>query len=78
MQRAETRGEFKALSFPDQVETVKEDLLNHFWTEDSRAIANSFFELWRNKQMQKQPKASTLQNFVSAWNKVIATAVAHG
>ncbi len=36
------------------------------------------FELWRNKQMQKQPKASTLQNFASAWNKVIATAVAHG
>ena len=36
------------------------------------------FELWRNKQMQKQPKGSTLQNFASAWNKVIATAVAHG
>ncbi len=25
----ETRGEFKDLSFTDQVETVKEDLLNH-------------------------------------------------
>ncbi len=36
------------------------------------------FELWRNKQMQKQPKASTLQNFASAWSKVIATAVEHG
>jgi integrase len=36
------------------------------------------FELWRNKQMQRQPKASTLQNFASAWNKVIATAVEHG
>lgn len=36
------------------------------------------FDLWRNKQMQKQPKASTLQNFASAWNKVIATAVEHG
>jgi len=36
------------------------------------------FELWRNKQMQKQPKASTLQNFASAWNRVIATAVEHG
>ena len=38
----ETRGDFKDLSFTDQVETVKEDLLNHFWTEDSRVIANSF------------------------------------
>jgi hypothetical protein len=32
----------KDLSFTDQVETVKEDLLNNFWTEDSRVIANSF------------------------------------
>ena len=38
----ETIGEFKDLTFTDQVETVKEDLLNHFWTEDSRVIANSF------------------------------------
>ena len=38
----ETRGEFKDMSFTDQVETVKEDLLNNFWTEDSRVIANSF------------------------------------
>ena len=38
----ETRGEFKDLSFTDQVETVKEDLLNNFWTEDSSVIANSF------------------------------------
>lgn len=38
----ETRGDFKDLSFTDQVETVKEDLLNNFWTDDSRVIANSF------------------------------------
>jgi hypothetical protein len=38
----ETRGDFKGLSFTDQVETVKEDLLNNFWTDDSRVIANSF------------------------------------
>lgn len=36
------------------------------------------FELWRNRQMAKQPKASTLQNFASAWNRVIATAVERG
>ena len=38
----ETRGEFKDLSFTDQVETVKEGLLNNFWTEDSHVIASSF------------------------------------
>jgi integrase len=36
------------------------------------------FEQWRNRQMVKKPKASTLQNFASAWNRVIATAVERG
>ena len=36
----ETRGDFKVLSFTDQVKTVKEDLLKHFWSEGSRFIAN--------------------------------------
>ena len=36
------------------------------------------FELWRNRQMLKTPKASTLQNFASAWSKVIAFAVTRG
>lgn len=36
------------------------------------------FELWRDRQMTKKPKTSTLNNFTSAWNRVIATAVAQG
>ena len=36
------------------------------------------FELWRDRQMQRQPKASTLNNFTSAWNRIIATAVTQG
>ncbi len=38
----------------------------------------SEFELWRNRQMGKPPKASTLNNFSSAWNRLIATAVNKG
>jgi hypothetical protein len=34
------------------------------------------FELWRDRQMLRKPKTSTLNNFTSAWNRVIATAVA--
>ena len=34
-----TRCDFKDLSFTDQVETVKEDLLKHFWSEGSCFIA---------------------------------------
>ena len=36
------------------------------------------FEVWRDRQMRRKPAASTLNNFTTAWNRVIATAVAHG
>jgi integrase len=36
------------------------------------------FELWRDRQMLKKPRTSTLNNFTSAWNKIIATAVERG
>ncbi len=36
------------------------------------------FELWRDRQIDRKPKSSTLNNFTSAWNKIIATAVERG
>ena len=36
------------------------------------------FELWRDRQMQRKPKTSTLMNFASAWNKLLAVAVERG
>jgi integrase len=36
------------------------------------------FELWRDRQMQRKPKNSTLMNFASAWNKLLAVAVERG
>jgi integrase len=36
------------------------------------------FELWRDRKMLRKPKTSTLNNFTSAWNKIIATAVERG
>lgn len=38
----ETRGDFDAMSFDDQVATVASDLTEHFWSENARVIANSF------------------------------------
>ena len=38
----ETVGDFKALGFQAQVQTVASDLREYFWKEDSRVIANSF------------------------------------
>lgn len=36
------------------------------------------FEMWRDRQMMKKPKSSTLNNFTVAWNRLIGTAVARG
>lgn len=36
------------------------------------------FELWRDRQMRRKPKASTLMNFASAWNKLLSVAVSRG
>jgi hypothetical protein len=36
------------------------------------------FELWRNRQMGKAPKASTLNNFSSTWSKLQQVAVNKG
>ncbi len=38
----ETVGEFRELGFAAQVNTVANDLRDHFWSEDARVIANSF------------------------------------
>jgi len=36
------------------------------------------FELWRDRQMTRKTKTSTLNNFTTAWNRVIAIAVERG
>jgi hypothetical protein len=38
----ELQGDFTRLPFADQVDTVSEDLREHFWREDARVIASSF------------------------------------
>jgi len=38
----ETRGGFKDLGFNVQVSQVAQDLQDHFWTTESKVIANSF------------------------------------
>ena len=36
------------------------------------------FELWRDRQMARKPRASTLMNFASAWNRLRETGIRHG
>ena len=37
-----TVGEFRNLSFSDQVDTINKDLKDHFWHSEARVVANSF------------------------------------
>lgn len=38
----ESRGDFTRLPFEEQVQTVADDLREHFWRADARVICNSF------------------------------------
>lgn len=38
----ETRGDFRTLPFDEQVQTIVDDLQNHFWHEQALVICNSF------------------------------------
>jgi hypothetical protein len=38
----ETRGDFRALPFDVQIQTIKRDLQDHFWDERAQIICNSF------------------------------------
>jgi hypothetical protein len=35
-------GDFRSLGFQEQIDTVCDDLTNHFWSKESHVIANSF------------------------------------
>jgi hypothetical protein len=65
----------------DYLSCIERYFVPYFGERHIEQLTNSDivqFELWRDRQMQRKPKASTLNNFTSAWNKIIDTAVAQG
>ena len=38
----ETRGEFRRLSFDEQLRVIRTDIQDHFWHEDAQLVCNSF------------------------------------
>jgi hypothetical protein len=38
----ETRGDFRALPFDEQIQTIMDDLQDHFWHAQAQVICNSF------------------------------------
>jgi integrase len=65
----------------DYLSCIERYFVPYFGERHIEQLTNSDiqqFEAWRDRQMQRKPKASTLNNFTSAWNKIIDTAVAQG
>jgi integrase len=68
-------------SFSDYVGCIEKYFLPYFKDKRLEELSHTDiveFELWRDRQMARKPKASTLMNFASAWNKLLAVAVERG
>ena len=68
-------------SYSDYVGCIEKYFLPYFKDKRLEELTHTDiveFELWRDRQMQRKPKASTLMNFASAWNRLLTVAVEHG
>lgn len=68
-------------SYNDYITCIEKYFLPYFAETRMEDITHKDvidFEMWRNRQMNRTPKASTLNNFASAWNKLISVAVVRG
>jgi integrase len=68
-------------SYSDYVGCIEKYFLPYFKDKRLEELTHTDiveFELWRDRQMARKPKASTLMNFASAWNKLLAVAVERG
>ena len=68
-------------SYHDYVTCIERYFLPYFAERRLEELTHTDireFEIWRDRQMARKPKTSTLHNFASAWNRVIATAVERG
>jgi integrase len=68
-------------AYSDYVSCIEKYFLPYFKDKRLEELTHTDiveFELWRDRQMRRKPKASTLMNFASAWNKLLTVAVERG
>ena len=78
-QQIDAKGKKTALN--DYVSIIERYFVPYFGDKQLELLTHTDvreFELWRDRQLVRKPKTSTLNNFTSAWNRVIATAVERG
>ena len=68
-------------SFHDYASCIERYFIPYFKDKPLEEITNAdvrAFEAWRDRAVRRPVKHSTLQNFASAWNRLISTAVDNG
>jgi len=78
-QQIDAKGKKTALN--DYVSIIERYFVPYFGERQLETLTRTDvreFELWRDRQMTRKPKTSTLNNFTSAWSRLVATAVEQG
>jgi integrase len=78
-QQIDAKGKKTALN--DYVSIIERFFVPYFGDGQLESLTHTDireFEMWRDRRMTRKPKTSTLNNFTSAWSRVIETAVSRG
>jgi integrase len=78
-QQIDLRGKKTALN--DYLSIIERYFIPYFGERSLETLTASDvadFERWRDRQLGRRPKTSTLNNFSSAWNRVVCMAVQQG
>lgn len=78
-QQIDAKGKKTALN--DYVSIIERYFVPYFGERQLETLTHTDvreFEMWRDRQMTRKPKTSTLNNFTSAWSRLVATAVEQG
>jgi integrase len=78
-QQIDSKGKKSALN--DYLSIIERYFVPYFGERQLETLTHGDmreFEQWRDRQMTRRPKTSTLNNFTSAWSRVVAAAVERG
>lgn len=78
-QQIDAKGKKTALN--DYVSIIERYFVPYFGERQLETLTHTDireFELWRDRRLTRKPKTSTLNNFTSAWSRLVATAVEQG
>ena len=79
--RQQIDGKGKKTALNDYVSIIERYFVPYFGERQLETLTHGDmreFELWRDRRLTRKPKTSTLNNFTSAWSRLVATAVEQG